>query len=121
MKLFEINDTEYWLAATEEEATKFYNSDSVDPLEEIHEIPKESFDHLQILNDPEVEEDWVCECGAKLDNLCRWNGKVWEHHHGYPIGHVAMKNTAVRSFREHFEKEMQRDSITARLFASSEY
>ena len=35
---------------------------------------------------------WRCpECGDAanaLDPLWRWNGKAWEHHHGYPIGHI---------------------------------
>ncbi len=31
---------------------------------------------------------WRCECGAMPDELWRWSGERWEHHHGYPIGHV---------------------------------
>jgi protein gp37 len=31
---------------------------------------------------------WRCECGAWPDDTWRWNGERWEHHHGYPIGHV---------------------------------
>lgn len=38
-------------------------------------------------------EEWICECGAKLDPLSsewRCAGSYWEHYHGYPIGHVAV-------------------------------
>ena len=38
---------------------------------------------------------WECSCGAIADpssSSWRWSGSEWQHHHGYPIGHV----TAVR-------------------------
>jgi hypothetical protein len=42
-------------------------------------------------------ESWVCDCGEQCnpcDSGWRFNGHGWEHHHGYPIGHVlATKKT----------------------------
>lgn len=48
-------------------------------------------------NFEEDREFVICECGAKLDLSADWrfNGRNWEHFHGYPIGHVVVfkKNT----------------------------
>ena len=41
---------------------------------------------------------WACiECGEKADpnsSKWRWSGDCWEHHHGYPIGHVPARREA---------------------------
>lgn len=58
-------------------------------------------------------KEWECECGLKLqdgDARCvqpdmRWNGQAWEHHHGYPIGHVTMRDRI--SFREELERRIK--------------
>lgn len=42
--------------------------------------------------------DWLCECGERASTgsaRWRWNGFSWEHHHGYPMGHVEARHSPV--------------------------
>lgn len=44
---------------------------------------------------------WRCECGAQpIDDSggWRWNGERWQHHHGYPIGHIDCEPTGELSW-----------------------
>lgn len=44
-------------------------------------------------------EEWICECGEKLDitnGKWRWDGKNWQHYHGYPIGHVIVERKKIK-------------------------
>lgn len=46
---------------------------------------------------------WRCEeCGeaSSLDPRWRWTGTRWEHHHGYPVGHVAARYFGSSPLRE---------------------
>lgn len=43
-------------------------------------------------NTMESAAEWLCECGERANPVSpewRWNGRDWEHHHGYPISHCA--------------------------------
>jgi len=49
---------------------------------------------LRVINEVKKchEGRWRCMvCGAELkdssDPAWRWNGKIWEHNHGYPLGY----------------------------------
>lgn len=52
------------------------------------------YTHNQIETMPDSlinASDWICECGQSCkpnSGDWRWNGETWEHHHGYPMGHV---------------------------------
>jgi len=74
-------------------ATTVFQSSRSIVKEFYQEVEKATND--QLLKDHlEKAKDWICECGMRgcpLDSSWRFNGKDWEHSHGYPIGHVTAK------------------------------
>jgi len=124
-RIFKINDCDWWMCESMEEAVKLsrdgYEEDEWVCLDDPKELSEQELDAVHFWDDENRDEQdpvhWECECGHKADIHDRWNGKQWEHHHGYPIGHVVMKNIHQRTFRE----ELARREQKSQFFASTEY
>lgn len=130
MKIWQMNDCDWWLANTAREATASLLETYGMTLDDVSEdTPRELSDaDLARLTfwddenrDPQDFSHWKCECGAVADANCRWNGSAYEHHHGYPVGHVLMKNIHARSFGEELARQLTSGDTRPRLFASTEY
>lgn len=125
--IFRINDYEWWIAESLEEAIHAAKTIGDCPNEGIdcpRPVTESEMDRL-IFHDDEASEkpdmeSWVCECGAKADAMCRWNGSAFEHHHGYPVGHVVMKNIHRRTFREELKRRVEAGLNGPEIFASTE-
>lgn len=75
---------------------EFMNDERESPIEPPHQRWKRMRKWVAeniMLALPETN-GWQCECGATpqpSDASWRWSGSSWQHHHGYPIGHVDAK------------------------------
>jgi len=123
--VFHMNDCDWWIARSLEEAIADYTREcGPDNIDDAHALSEADLDRLQYIeegHDPSDPSQWKCECGAVGDSNCRWNGLYWEHHHGYPIGHVAMTCTTKRSFREELALQIAKGIEQPRMFATTEY
>ncbi len=91
-----------------------YGND-LEMIEEAREVTEEELQRLKYRL-----EEWECECGTKLNEAgadFRFNGRAWEHHHGYPLGHVEMRKEL--TFREALEQRIKKGSCVE-MFASTE-
>lgn len=86
-------------------------------FEDCYEVPDADLDKLMF-----SDMDWArCECGKELspsDGDWRFNGRSWEHSHGYPVGHVAA--TSKKTFREELSRRLAMGDGPG-LFASTDY
>ena len=126
-RVFEMNDYDWMVARSPSEAAEAYRRitgcDYPEDGEEPTELSGESMDRLKFVDDGHNPSDWaqwVCECGAVGDANCRHVDGRYEHHHGYPVGHVAMTCTTTRSFRQELEKRVASGLTAPEFFASTE-
>ncbi len=127
LRVFEMNDCDWYFARSLQDAKNQYQSDvgcDECDMEEARELTDAELDTLQYWDDEERDESnprhWQCECGAMADGHCRWTGEVWQHHHGYPVGHVDMVNIHKRTFRQQLEKLIAAGTHPG-MFATTEY
>lgn len=142
MKIYQMNDCEWWMAESEEDAIRDialhygsgYGTDKAELVRDGYlnedcprELTAQEMETLFYVNEeykkgPEPMEHWVCNvCGQKANPECRWNGRAWEHHHGYPVGHVEMSNVHRRSFNRELADRILRGVNKPEMFASTEF
>jgi len=131
MKIFRLNENDWYLANSMDDAIACAMKETgcerfdVYDLEYAHELTEEELDKNTFC-DRGPEEDvmtfgnWRCECGAIADGNCRWNGAAYEHPHPYPMGHVLMKDTTVRTFREELAARLAAGITAPEIFACAE-
>lgn len=104
--VFEIDGVMWWLARSHEEAKSSYRTEVGEEPGDVAALSMEDMERLKFLDeghDPTDWRQWECECGAKGDANCRWNGVCYEHHHGYPLGHVPMRCSTRRTYMQELE------------------
>ncbi len=129
MKVFEMNDCDWWLAGTAQEAMedmcrtyglREMDSEGSSPRELTdEELDKLIFWDTEDKNESNMEH-WKCDCGAMADIECRWTGTEYQHHHGYPAGHIPMKNIHRRTFREELNRRIEAGVSKPECFACTE-
>jgi hypothetical protein len=136
MKVYRINDYEWWLANSLEEAIadvrQIYGKDFVhEQLDNPRECTNEEMDRLKYCDDGAMYgedgsvERWecpLCHNKPRLTREWKWDGEKWEHDHAGRSEHVKLwmpcENTMVRTFRE--ELQRTKDDGKPRMFATSE-
>ena|ERR1051326_5521787 len=137
MKIYRMNDCEWWLANSLEDAIasmkKSYGRgfDANESLSDPRELRDEELDRLKFCDDGAMYgqagaiERWrcpVCNREPRLTSEWKWDGEKWEHDHTERFEHAKLwipcENTMVRTFREQLQRT--KDDGIARMFATSE-
>lgn len=129
--VYEMNDIDWVVARTLEEAREFYEGETgcdSDDMEDAKVVSPDELGRLTYRDDIDMDtqedwlhpERWVCECGKVGDGSgdFRWAGGWFEHHHGYPVGHVPMKRRFSRSFAEQLRAVVQGGIAEPQMFAT---
>jgi hypothetical protein len=126
--VFELNDCEWYTARNLEEAKSHYLltiSDDEENVRDARALTDEEMDRLVFWSsesrDPMDFDHWRCDCGAKADGTCRWNGTAYEHPHEYPVGHLLMKNVDRMTFRERLAQLVADGQSKPEFFATTEW
>jgi hypothetical protein len=125
-QVFDMDEVVWVVARSLAEAKRFYLSefenDDLSGARALTDEEMQKFNYWDTEDrDPMAHHHWKCECGEMADSMCRWNGFAYEHHHGYPIGHVMMENIHCRSFAKHLEARIANGLDGPDWFATSEF
>ncbi len=127
LRVYEMNDCDWWAANSLEQArddyskfTKCETDDIADAYELSDEELETKFFWRSESRNIQDYDNWKCECGATADSNCRWNGKSYEHHNGYPVGHVEMKLVGRITFKERL-RELIAEGVESDMFATTEF
>lgn len=129
MKIYRLNDYEWWLASSLQEAIEdrrriIGNDEDVYEPAELTAVELDSLFFVDDSHDSQEPSQWRCACGAiaRIDKNWLWNGERWQHSHPeQPAGVLPAANIHRRTFRQQLALELVKDSKNPRLFATTEY
>lgn len=129
VKVFKLNDYEWYAARTLEEAKTAYLAEfdgDLEDLEDAYELSDEEMNNTMFWDSDNEDrcdpEHFRCDCGYKTVGASkenRWTGENWEHFHG-PEGYVTMRNISRISYVEALGRHLAAEQPVPGFFACTE-